>query len=138
MSLRTLHHRSYDNRFVKPGEILCNNIVVQQLSYLEKLANRRKRLYYIATGANFVPQEKGFEINCRFFPTMHKRNIALRTVKRFFYKDGERVKCSQGGVDLLKTFLVLDIRKTSTSSKIKVEFIEGKSDQRKKLKISIV
>ena len=129
---------SYDNRFVKPGEILCNNIVVQQLSYLENLAIGEKEYIILRPVQTFqVPQEKGFDINCRFFPTMHKRNIALRTVKRFFYKDGERVKCAQGGVDLLKTFLVLDIRKTSTSSKIKVEFIEGTSTKEKKLKISL-
>ena len=53
-----------------------------------------------------VPQDKGFCFNYQFFPNFSKRRVALRTVKRIFYKDGERVKLSQGGCDLLQTFLV--------------------------------
>merc|ERR1712138_77300 len=56
-----------------------------------------------------VPQENGFFLKYRFFPNINNRSLAFRTVKRFFYKDGERIKTTSG-IDLLQTFLVLDIR----------------------------
>ena len=56
----------------------------------------------------FDVAEKGFFIKYRFFPNLNNRSVAFRTVKRIFYKDGERIKSSTG-VDLLKTFLVIII-----------------------------
>jgi DNA-directed RNA polymerase subunit beta' len=133
-----LNYGSQENRFVQAGELLLNNVFVQKLSYLEHCSIKGKNYILLRPVQIFkVPQDKGFDINYRFFPTLDKRSIAFRTVKRFFYKDGERVKMANGGVNLLKTFLVLDIRNTYKSLKIKVEFIEGKSSEGQKLKISL-
>ena len=69
-----------------------------------------------------VPQEKGFFLKYRFFPNINNRSLAFRTVKRFFYKDGERIKTTSG-IDLLQTFLVLDIRNKYTSLTSKIEYV---------------
>ena len=45
----------------------------------------------------------------KFFPANTTRGLALQTVKRIFYKDGEQIK-SYNGVDLIQTFLVLDTK----------------------------
>ena len=129
------------NRFIGPGEFIFSNVLVQKLSYLEFLnfqgveyALLRPVLIYK------VPQEKGFFIKYRFFPNTKNRSFALRTVKRVFYKDGERVK-SVNGVDLLQTFLVLDIRNNLPGLSPKIDYIslnnDGKTNKIYKIKLSL-
>ena len=112
------------NRFVKPGELLFSNIVVQKLSYLEFLTFQDLEYLLIRPVITYkVPQEKGFFLKYRFFPNITNRSVAFRTVKRVFYKDGERVK-SANSIDLLQTFLVLDVRNSYTNLNSKIEYIE--------------
>ena len=115
------------NRFVKPGELICSNILVQKLSYLEFVNIQGSEYILLRPVITYkVPQEKGFFIKYRFFPNLKNRSAAFRTVKRVFYKDGERVKSLQG-VDLLQTFLVLDIRDEYSSLHSKIEYIKCNS-----------
>ena len=111
------------NRFVHPGEVLFSNIIVQKLSYLEYINFQGLDYILLRPVITYkVPQEKGFLINYRFFPNINNRSVAFRTVKRVFFKDGEKIK-SASGVDLLKTFLVLDIRKPYAGINAKIEYL---------------
>ena len=103
------------SRFIEPGkQIVINNqknILVQKLSYLEVLTFQDIDYIILRPVTTYqVPQDKGFLLKHRFFPNESYRGISFITVKRIFYKDGERVKSNKGGVDLLQTFLVLDIK----------------------------
>ena len=129
------------NRFVKKGEILFSGIVVKKLSYLEFIDFQGSTYLLLRPVLTYkVPQEKGFFIKYRFFPNLNNRSVAFRTVKRIFYKDGERIKSSTG-VDLLKTFLVLDIRSKYAELNSKIEYIpiekQGGETQFYKLKLSL-
>ena len=129
------------NRFVKPGELIFSNILVQKLSFLEYISFQGLEYVLLRPVITYkVPQERGFSINYRFFPDLRNRSVAFRTVKRVFYKDGEKVK-SSNGVDLLQTFLVLDIRDKYSSLNAKVELVparETNSDvQQYKLKLNL-
>ena len=110
------------NRFVKPGEVLFSKIIVQKLSYLEFVEFQGLDYILLRPVLTYkVPQEKGFFIKYRFFPKKI-RSLAFRTVKRFFYKDGERVK-SASSLDLLQTFLVLDIRNKYSGLNAKIKYM---------------
>ncbi len=112
-----------NNRFVQPGETLFSDIIVQKLSYLEFLNFQGLEYVLLRPVITYkVPQEKGFFIKYRFFPNVNNRSVAFRTVKRFFYKEGERIK-SSSGVDLVKTFLVLDIRNKYAGLNSKIEYV---------------
>jgi DNA-directed RNA polymerase subunit beta' len=74
-----------------------------------------------------IPQEKGFFLKYRFFPNIKNRSVVFRTVSRIFYKDGERIK-SSSSINLLQTFLVLDIRNKYLSLTSKVEYLPLKMD----------
>ena len=129
------------NRFVKPGEILFSNIVVQKLSYLEFLNFQGLEYILLRPVVTYkVPQEKGFFLKYNFFPNINNRSVAFRTVKRVFYKDGERVK-SAGSVDLLQTFLVLDIRSKYSGLNAKIDYLplqtKSSSEQKYKLKLTL-
>ena len=118
------------NRFVHPGDLLFSSIVIQKLSYLEFV--NFFGVEYILLRPVFVfnvPQEKGFHINYKIFPNIERRSVTLQTVKRFFYKDGERVKSSRGGINLLQTFFVLDIKNKYSGLQTKLEYLSaGPSD----------
>ena len=96
------------------NEIVIDNqtkVLVQKLSYLEALYFSGIEYILLRPVTTYqVPQDKGFLLKHRFFPNESYRGISFITVKRIFYKDGERVKSNKGGVDLLQTFLVLDIK----------------------------
>ena len=112
-----------ENRFVKPGELAFLNKSVEDLSYVEFLILDGTQYGLIRPVVTYsVPQEKGFFLKYRFFPNINNRSLAFRTVKRFFYKDGERIKTTSG-IDLLQTFLVLDIRNKYTSLTSKIEYV---------------
>ena len=112
------------NRFIEPGEVLFPDLIIQKLSYLEYVSYHELEYILLRPVQIYqVPQEKGFNINYRFFPNCKNRNIAFRTVKRIFYKDGERVKLANGGVDLLQTFLVSDIKNKYLNLQTKIEYV---------------
>ena len=129
------------HRFVKPGEIILSNIVIQKLSYIEFVTFQGLDYLLLRPVLTYkVPQEKGFFLKYRFFPNISNRSVAFRTVKRVFYKDGERVKSSYG-VDLLQTFLVLDIRNKYAGLNSKIEYLPLKTnnneEQQYKLKLTL-
>ena len=73
-----------------------------------------------------VPQEKGFVLDHIFFPNISNNNIKLKTVKRIFFKNWERVK-SNKSINLIQTFLVLDIESSEANLQSKFEFIPIKN-----------
>ena len=117
------------NRFVEVGESIFPNIVIQKLSYLEFKTFQGLDYVLLRPVLTYkIPQEKGFFLKYRFFPSINNRGATFRTVKRVFYKDGEKVKSSKS-LDLIKTFLVLDIRKKYVDLNSKIEFIPVLNDK---------
>jgi DNA-directed RNA polymerase subunit beta' len=120
--------------FIEPGERITidNNIEIltQKLSFVEILSFHGNEYLLLRPVLTFkVPQDKGFLLKHRFFPNESFRGISFITVKRIFYKDGERVKSNKGGVDLLQTFLVLDIKNKYNTLQPQLEYsplINGK------------
>ena len=126
------------DRFIQPGEHLLPNLVVQKLSYLEFVEFQGVKHILLRPVITYkVPQEKGFSIQYRLFPNKNSRSVVFRTVKRVFYKDSERVK-SSNGVDLLQTFLVLDIRNKYTNLNAKISYLPLKGENpHYKLKLTL-
>ena len=113
-------------RFMEKGTILNigdGTIIVQKTSYVEILTIAGETYYLLRPVINYyIPPDKGFLIKNKFFPTAGQRGIAVRTIKRIFYKDGERVKTSGKTLNLLKTFLVLDIKSQLITPELKIFF----------------
>ena len=127
-----------ENRFVHPGETLLSDLTVQKLSYIEFHTYHGLEYVLIRPVQVYkVPQEKGFNLNYQFFPTPKNRSITFRTVKRIFYKDGERVKSSKGGVDLLQTFLVADINEKCLGLQARVEYVPNVLETKESVEFKI-
>ena len=93
--------------FVRPGEFIDKNVVANKLCYVESIEIFHSSYLFVRPVQIFqVPREKGFSLEHRFFSIDPGDNIKLKTVKRIFFKNWERVK-STNSVNLLQTFLVL-------------------------------
>ena len=130
------------NYFAQPGELLFPEVDLkiraQKLSFIEKVVFDGLPYLLIRPVLKFkVPQEKGFTIEHKFFHKSSNRGVLLRTVKRIFYKDGEHVRTNGKGVDLLQTFLVLDLKKQYLSLNAQIEYTQDQKSNLKKLKINI-
>ena len=120
------------NHFIDAGEIIFldpqTQILTQRLSFFELLTSKGSDYLLIRPVSIYqVPQDKGFFLKHRFFPNKDSRGISFITVKRIFYKDGERVKNNNGGVDLLQTFLVLDIKNKYCELQPQLEYVQMNS-----------
>jgi DNA-directed RNA polymerase subunit beta' len=129
--------------FVQPGELLVTkvkNILVQRLSYIEYIKFSKKSYILVRPVVKYqIPHNKGFSIEHLFFPNNNTRGVTVRTVKRIFYKDGEKIKSNTSGVDLLKTFLVLEIKSPCSKLNACVEYFPLKNKTlQHKLKINLV
>jgi DNA-directed RNA polymerase subunit beta' len=126
------------NRFVKPGEfIITNKITAQRLVYLEFL-DVVGELYILVRPVSVykVPRDKYVDIEQSFFPENAQSYLSLKMVSRVFYKNWEKV-ISNKSVNLLQTFLVLEIKKDGRELEPKLELVRTKNSQNFKLRISL-
>jgi DNA-directed RNA polymerase subunit beta' len=129
--LKNLHIKTKEkiNRFVNKGDVLFKEIIVQKLSFVEFFTLSGVEYLLLRPVKTYnVPQDKGFFLSYRFFPNIVNRNAAFRTVIRIFYKDGEKIKSANRGVNLLQTFLILDIKNQDPSLKSKIEYLPKDSN----------
>jgi len=124
------------NGFVKPGEIIIDNIIAQKLSYVEFININNVEYVLVRPVQRYrVPREKGFVLNHNFFPAIDKQNLKIKTVKKIFHKNWECIK-SDEPVELLKTSLVIDLNGIEPKCQAKFEVL-NKSNNNYKLQISL-
>ena len=124
--------------FVRPGEIILNNLVAEKLCYVEPIEFVGLAYILVRPVQSFqVPREKGFLLEHLFFPTNPSQNIKLKTVKRIFFKNWEQVK-SNTSVNLLQTFLVLQVKTKNSNLQPQLETVPLKgSPNSYRIKVSL-
>ena len=109
--------------FVKPGSFIFQNLVAEKLCYVELFELLDVSYLLVRPVQSFqVPREKGFLLEHCFFPAETGHSIKLKTVKRIFFKNWERVK-SNNGVNLLQTFLVLQVKTINSNLQPQFEMV---------------
>ncbi|MDX2271778.1 MAG: DNA-directed RNA polymerase subunit beta' [Cyanobacteriota bacterium] len=111
---------------IQPGQAVLSSIVPQELVYVEHIETSegpaillRPVLEYEIPSEPSVPsQESTNEAG---------RSIRLRAVQRVPFKDGERVR-SVGGVEILKTQLVLEIDTEAPQLRADIELISDEGN----------
>jgi DNA-directed RNA polymerase subunit beta' len=115
-----------DGTLIQPGQQVLSSIVPDQLVYLEHVETpegpglllRPVQEYEIPDQPSVPSQDSTSESG---------RSIRLRAVQRIPFKDGERVR-SVGGVELLRTQLVLEIDTDAPQLKADIELIHDDED----------
>lgn len=122
---------------IQPGQEMLSAIIPDALVYLEHVETpeglamllRPVQEYDIPNEPSVPSQESTNEAG---------RSIRLRAVQRVPFKDGERVR-SVGGVELLKTQLVLEIGTEAPQLKADIELIPDETDEEiKRLQLVIL
>jgi DNA-directed RNA polymerase subunit beta' len=99
--------KSKHETIANPGDTVMKGLTVDELRYIECVVTPEGDAVLLRPVVEFtVPDEPGIPSQTSINEA--GRSIQLQALQRLQYKDGERVK-SVGGVDLLKTQLVLDI-----------------------------
>ena len=116
------------NGFVEPGKQIINNIFAQKLTYIEFVEVNNIEYVLIRPVQKYkVAREKEFFLNQNFFPHIQEQNFKIKTVKKIFLKNWEHIK-SNGPVELLNTFLTLDIITNSSKLQSKFEILQKNKD----------
>ena len=99
------------SRFVKPGEfIIPGKVIAQRLVYLEFLEIFGNKYLLVRPVKTFsIPREKPFLLQQDAIPKFGANYLKVKPVTRIFYRNWEKIQ-SQDGVNLLQTFLLLDLK----------------------------
>ena len=129
---------SKSNRFLKPGEFLIKNrVVAQRLAYIEFSESLEPGYLIVRPVKTYsIPRVNSFALSQNFFPAISKKYLRVKVVTRIFYKNWERVP-SINGINLLQTFLFLDLKKGANYFFPKIEFVNDKKPPLKPLNLKI-
>ena len=114
------------NGFVEPGNPIISDIIAQRLVYVEFIEINKVEYILVRPVQKYkVAREKEFFLNQNFFPSARKQNFKIKTVKKIFLKNWEHVKSSEP-VELLNTFLTLDIKNNPSKLQSRFEILQKK------------
>nr|YP_009732130.1 RNA polymerase beta'' subunit [Gracilaria spinulosa]QHS70643.1 RNA polymerase beta'' subunit [Gracilaria spinulosa] len=110
---------SYDNNksrgFLRPGEIITNNIKTDKLVYWEHFYIKNEQFNLIRPVIVYSIPNKTMEfIDSK--DSFNSNICNLKLVKRIYFRDGERIK-SVSGIDIVKTYLIADLHEECSNLK---------------------
>ena len=119
-------------RFIEKNEEICDGINADNLSYVEEIAEgiliRPVHEYHINKEQFQVETEHSFNGD---------QSININLVQHLIFKDGERIE-SINGVDLVKTYLTVEINSDQVHGSADVEFLDTDKSGEYKLQIAIL
>ena len=119
-------------RFIEKNEEICDGINANNLSYVEEIAEgiliRPVHEYHINKEQFQVETEHSFNGD---------QSININLVQHLIFKDGERIE-SINGVDLVKTYLTVEISSDQVHGSADVEFLDTDKSGEYKLQIAIL
>ena len=119
-------------RFIEKNEEICDGINANNLSYVEEIAEgiliRPVHEYHINKEQFQVETEHSFNGD---------QSININLVQHLIFKDGERIE-SINGVDLVKTYLTVEINSDQVHGSADVEFLDTDKSGEYKLQIAIL
>jgi DNA-directed RNA polymerase subunit beta' len=117
-SIKTNVNTTKRRGFLRPGEIIVDNITTNKLVYWEYIHTIHNNYILIRPVIVYSIPNKQYQ----FDNMNHSDNlISLKIIKKTSFKDGERVK-SVKGVNLITTHLIINIDRTVNALKCNVNF----------------
>nr|YP_009237757.1 RNA polymerase beta'' subunit [Gracilariopsis lemaneiformis]YP_009294637.1 RNA polymerase beta'' subunit [Gracilariopsis chorda]AJO68478.1 RNA polymerase beta subunit [Gracilariopsis lemaneiformis]AML79906.1 RNA polymerase beta'' subunit [Gracilariopsis lemaneiformis]AOM66897.1 RNA polymerase beta'' subunit [Gracilariopsis chorda] len=100
-------NRSKSRGFLRPGEVIVDNLITDKLVYWEYFCIQDKRFIFIRPVVVYSIPNK--HINFKYSEDSFATNIFnLKLVQRIYFRDGERIKSVQG-IDIIKTYLISEL-----------------------------
>nr|YP_009314524.1 RNA polymerase beta-subunit [Liagoropsis maxima]SCW22778.1 RNA polymerase beta-subunit [Liagoropsis maxima] len=104
--------------FLRPGEIIVQGITTNKLVYWESIQTKSHNYLLIRPVIVYSIPKKEYKLDDRI---QDHKYLSLSIVQRTSFKDGDRVKSVQG-VNLVKTYLVLNINSDGNHLNCSLEF----------------
>nr|YP_010199190.1 RNA polymerase b-subunit [Crassiphycus usneoides]UAD88639.1 RNA polymerase b-subunit [Crassiphycus usneoides] len=115
------HHdsKSKSRGFLRPGEIITNNMKTDKLVYWEHFYIKNEQFNLIRPVIVYSIPSK--TIDFRYSEDSFNTTVCnLKLVKRIYFRDGERIK-SVSGIDIVKTYLIADLNKECSNLTCKLQ-----------------
>jgi DNA-directed RNA polymerase subunit beta' len=110
--------------FLRPGETIIGDFTTNKLVYWEYIQTKQRNYILIRPVIVYSIPSKQYHL---YDNNSDNNPIKLKVIKRTLFKDGERIK-SVHGINLIKTYLVLNISKNIEPLNCHVEFKEKLSN----------
>nr|YP_063644.1 RNA polymerase beta'' subunit [Gracilaria tenuistipitata var. liui]Q6B8R6.1 RecName: Full=DNA-directed RNA polymerase subunit beta''; AltName: Full=PEP; AltName: Full=Plastid-encoded RNA polymerase subunit beta''; Short=RNA polymerase subunit beta'' [Gracilaria tenuistipitata var. liui]AAT79719.1 RNA polymerase beta'' subunit [Gracilaria tenuistipitata var. liui] len=108
-------HKSKSRGFLKPGEIISNDLKTDKLVYWEYFYVKNQSYTLIRPVIVYSIPSKTIQFKYSA-DSFNSHICSLKLVKRIYFRDGERVK-SVSGIDIVKTYLIAELNKDSLNLK---------------------
>jgi len=116
-----LHNHFKKRGFLRPGEKIVDNIVTNKLVYWEYLDLDDRKVLLIRPVVVYSIPNKSYDFTYTR-DSFQTDSIHLVLIRQINFKDGARVKSVQG-IDLIKTYLNIEISKKYSNLNCFVDFI---------------
>ena len=116
-----LHHNLKKRGFLRPGEKIVDNIVTNKLVYWEYLDIADRKVILIRPVVVYSIPNKNYVFTYTT-DSFQIDSVHLGLIRQINFKDGARVKSIQG-IDLIKTYLTIEIAKNYSNLNCFVDFI---------------
>lgn len=117
-----LYDHTKTRGFLRPGEKIIENIVVDRLVYWEYLETGSSKLLLIRPVVVYSIPSKHYTFQYTK-ESFQVDSINLRLTRRVNFRDGARVK-SVCGIDLIKTYLTIEINPDFSSLECSFDFVK--------------
>jgi DNA-directed RNA polymerase subunit beta' len=111
-------HISKQRGFLRPGEVIVEGITTNKLVYWEYINAQSRDYILIRPVIVYSIPHREYQL-C--LESELENNLNLRILKRTQFKDGDRIK-SVNGVNLIKTYIMLEVNSYSMPLNCYVEF----------------
>jgi DNA-directed RNA polymerase subunit beta' len=125
-----------EGKIFELGEEICKGILAKSRVFVERLGGKTASYLLVRPVIEYKISDKirSLEQNC---VSDTGQNIELKVVKRLSFKDGEKIQSIEG-VDLLKTYIILNTDSTFSHLSADIEFIPIQHTDNCKLQLVVL
>jgi DNA-directed RNA polymerase subunit beta' len=127
---------SFESKIFQVGETIHKSLEATELSFVELIQTTGGPCLLIRPVVTYFVSQNNMNLE-QFLTNDPRTKIHIDVVKRVLFKDGEKVK-SVEGVNLLKTYLVLNINSDVPHLSADIEFIPSTDTDACKLKLIVL
>lgn len=128
--------QNFEPGIYPPGSTISDDLTLTTASYVEIIIYKNEQVLFIRPTLYYEVNEKNVTLE-QTSTNANETLISLKTVRRLLLKNGEKIK-SVEPINLVRTYLLLEIESELPHLSADVEFIATSSDELCKLKLSVV
>jgi DNA-directed RNA polymerase subunit beta' len=127
---------SFEAKVYSAGFKFSDDFVLETTSYIELVDHKNENLLFIRPAVHYEVNENSIQLAQTLLHS-EETTITLKVIRRLLLKHGEHIK-SVEPINLVRTYLILDIKSELPHLSADVEFVPTTLDDVCKLKLSVI